>query len=136
MVWQWREAFKKLLVLNNFIELNWCDKIKHGAYVGIDNCMQEAVTASSTCGGVTEDTLVHSQNLTPIQSTISATIDSQSSICGNRNTLFFFLLTIIVITPFELITLNTLFSMHTKFSSPTQNFDSVNTIRGNKTESN
>ncbi|KAG5098223.1 hypothetical protein JHK82_048077 [Glycine max] len=41
----------------------------------------EAVTASSTCGGVTEDTLVHSQNLTPIQSTISATIDSQSSIC-------------------------------------------------------
>ncbi|KAL2318236.1 hypothetical protein Fmac_032112 [Flemingia macrophylla] len=46
----------------------------------------DAVTAfSSTCGGsaVTDDTLVCPQNLTPLKSTISATvIDSQSSICG------------------------------------------------------
>ncbi|XP_020205675.1 bZIP transcription factor RISBZ4 isoform X1 [Cajanus cajan] len=45
----------------------------------------DAVTAfSTTCGGtgVTDDTFVCSQNLTPLQSTISATIDSQSSICG------------------------------------------------------
>ncbi|KAK7320766.1 hypothetical protein VNO77_30538 [Canavalia gladiata] len=42
----------------------------------------DAVTAFSTCGGVTDDTIVHSQNLTPLQSTISATIDSLSSICG------------------------------------------------------
>ncbi|KAK7384883.1 hypothetical protein VNO78_30586 [Psophocarpus tetragonolobus] len=43
----------------------------------------DTVTAFSTCGGgVTDDTLICSQNLTPIQSTISATIDSQSSICG------------------------------------------------------
>ncbi|RDX61691.1 bZIP transcription factor RISBZ4, partial [Mucuna pruriens] len=42
----------------------------------------DAVTAFSSCGGVTDDTLVRSQNLTPMQSTITATIDSQSSICG------------------------------------------------------
>ncbi|TKY58261.1 Basic leucine zipper 9 [Spatholobus suberectus] len=42
----------------------------------------DAVTSFSNCGGVTDDTLVRSQNLTPMQSTISATIDSQSSICG------------------------------------------------------
>ncbi|XP_027332929.1 bZIP transcription factor RISBZ4-like [Abrus precatorius] len=42
----------------------------------------DAVTAFSTCGGVIDDTLFHSQNLTPMQSAISATIDSQSSICG------------------------------------------------------
>lgn len=51
--------------------------------------MQDAVTAFSTCGGgVTDDTLVSSQNLSRLQSTISATIDSQSSICGTTgNTL-------------------------------------------------
>ncbi|KAK7377509.1 hypothetical protein VNO80_02935 [Phaseolus coccineus] len=39
------------------------------------------VTAFSTCGEITDNILVQSQDLTPIQSTISATIDSQSSIC-------------------------------------------------------
>ncbi|KAK8473207.1 hypothetical protein PHAVU_001G077200, partial [Phaseolus vulgaris] len=42
----------------------------------------DAVTAFSTCGGITDSILAHFQDLTPIQSTISATIDSQSSICG------------------------------------------------------
>ncbi|XP_017429087.1 basic leucine zipper 9 isoform X1 [Vigna angularis] len=41
----------------------------------------DAVTAFSSCGGITDGTVFYSENLTPVQSAISATIDSQSSIC-------------------------------------------------------
>lgn len=44
------------------------------------------MTGFSTCGGLTvADTLLWSQNATPKHSTISATIESQSSICGTGN---------------------------------------------------
>uniref|UniRef100_A0A368UH45 Basic leucine zipper 9 n=1 Tax=Glycine max TaxID=3847 RepID=A0A368UH45_SOYBN len=72
----------------NFDDFKWIasmfdpgnDDVKPFSDAAFQN--QDAVTAFSTCGGVTDDTLVRSQNLTPIQSTISATIDSQSSFCG------------------------------------------------------
>ncbi|XP_061336526.1 basic leucine zipper 9-like isoform X2 [Gastrolobium bilobum] len=41
----------------------------------------DAVTAFSTCGELTDNTIVSSQNLTPRHSPISPTIDTQSSIC-------------------------------------------------------
>ncbi|NP_001238020.1 bZIP transcription factor bZIP16 [Glycine max] len=72
----------------NFDDFKWIasmfdpgnDDVKPFSDAAFQN--QDAVTAFSTCVGVTDDTLVRSQNLTPIQSTISATIDSQSSFCG------------------------------------------------------
>jgi hypothetical protein len=49
--------------------------------------LQDAVTSFSTCGEPTNNTLVRSQNLTPKHSTITATIESQSSISATGNTL-------------------------------------------------
>ncbi|KAK7293710.1 hypothetical protein RJT34_16583 [Clitoria ternatea] len=66
-------------IFSDFDDSNWIDHTFPNHDVKPPTL--EAATAFSTCGGVTDDTILQSQHFTPIPSPISATIDSQSSIC-------------------------------------------------------
>ncbi|TKY74607.1 Basic leucine zipper 9 [Spatholobus suberectus] len=63
-------------------ELRYLSLAGMDAFSGFQNLLPDAMTTFSNCG-ITDP--VFAQNLTPKHSTITATIDSQSSICGTGN---------------------------------------------------
>ncbi|WVZ19229.1 hypothetical protein V8G54_006551 [Vigna mungo] len=66
----------------NLDELRYLNLAGTDVFAAFQNLLPDAMTSFSTCG-LTDP--FSSQNLTPKHSTITATIDSRSSICGTAN---------------------------------------------------